>query len=185
MRMSAEPVIPGDGLLVIGYGNTLRSDDGAGVLVAEAVSAWGRPGVRALAVHQLTPELAECLAGTGRAIFVDARLATEDTELAMTRLQAATSFHHAGHVGDPSSLLAVAQGVYGRCAEAWLLTVPGVDFSVGERISATAARGIELALERIAEMAGSFRPRMDPGPAGRGDCAPGIDDSVRRTAPGL
>jgi hydrogenase maturation protease len=63
--------------LVIGFGNTLRSDDGVGPRVASVVAGWGLPGVVAIAVHQLGPELAEPLAEAGRAFFVDARLAGE------------------------------------------------------------------------------------------------------------
>jgi hydrogenase maturation protease len=44
-------------LLVIGYGNELRSDDGVGPRVARAVAEWRLPGVEAIAVHQLTLEL--------------------------------------------------------------------------------------------------------------------------------
>ena len=58
--------------LVIGYGNTLRSDDGAGQRVAEKIGQWELPGVGALAVHQLTPELAENIAQADAVIFVDA-----------------------------------------------------------------------------------------------------------------
>jgi hydrogenase maturation protease len=46
-------------VLVLGYGNTLRRDDAVGPLAAEAVAGWGRPGVLALALPQLLPELAE------------------------------------------------------------------------------------------------------------------------------
>ncbi len=62
---------------MIGYGNTLRSDDGVGPRVAMAVASWGWPGLKAIAVHQLTPELAEPLAAAELAIFVDARLVGE------------------------------------------------------------------------------------------------------------
>ena len=58
--------------LVIGYGNTLRSDDGAGQIVAEKIAQWNLPGVRSLAVHQLTPELAEIIAQADAVIFIDA-----------------------------------------------------------------------------------------------------------------
>src|SRR5690242_2835552 len=61
--------------VVIGYGNDIRGDDAAGPLAARAVAAWGAPGVRALAAHQLTPELAEALAAAELAIFVDAGVA--------------------------------------------------------------------------------------------------------------
>ncbi len=59
-------------ILVMGYGNMLRSDDGVGQQVARAVAKWEIPNVDAIAVHQLTPELAERLTKTDIAIFVDA-----------------------------------------------------------------------------------------------------------------
>src|SRR5262245_1795360 len=61
-------------VVVIGYGNDLRGDDAVGLRAAQAVAAWDMPGVCGLAVHQLTPELAEILAGAALAIFVDARV---------------------------------------------------------------------------------------------------------------
>ncbi len=61
------------GVLVIGYGNTLRGDDGVGQLVAVAVSKWQLPGVIALERHQLTAELAEPLSRAAIAIFVDSQ----------------------------------------------------------------------------------------------------------------
>ena len=47
--------------MVIGYGNTLRSDDGVGPLVAEAVHELVLPDVQTLAAGLLTPELADLL----------------------------------------------------------------------------------------------------------------------------
>jgi hydrogenase maturation protease len=139
-------------LLVIGYGNTLRSDDGAGVRVAEVIAARGLPGVVALAVHQLTPEVAERLAGAERAIFVDARLAEQGRDIAVTRLDSSSSVRPAGHTNDPRALLALAQSVYGHTPQSWLITVPAVDLSLGENLSATAARGVEAAHERVLRM---------------------------------
>ena len=59
-------------LLVIGYGNTLRRDDGVGPHVAEAIAALALPGVEALVCPLLTPELAEAIARARRVVFVDA-----------------------------------------------------------------------------------------------------------------
>ena len=39
-------------LLVIGYGNELRGDDGVGPWVARSVADWQVAGVEAVAVHQ-------------------------------------------------------------------------------------------------------------------------------------
>ena len=61
-------------LVVIGYGNELRGDDGAGPRVARAVAAHNLPGVQIITAHQLTPEMADGLA--------EARVVTSETRLA-------------------------------------------------------------------------------------------------------
>ena len=49
----------GDGVLVIGYGNALRTDDGFGWHAAGRLAADPRlDGAEILQLHQLTPELA-------------------------------------------------------------------------------------------------------------------------------
>ena len=94
-------------MLVIGYGNSLRSDDGAGPTVAAAVALWDIPGVVSVAVHQLTPELAELLPHAELAIFVDARLANGGECVEARPLETPEETGLYGHVCDPSSLLAL------------------------------------------------------------------------------
>ncbi len=137
-------------ILLIGYGNALRGDDAAGPRIARAVAAWGLPGVRALAAHQLTPELAEALAQAREAIFVDARRA-EPTDLAV-RLDAIAPHNRAqlaGHSGDPGALLALAGAVYGQHPRAWLIGVPASSFAYGAELSRGARIGIAGALQLI------------------------------------
>ncbi len=59
--------------LVIGYGNTLRGDDGAGICAAER-AARRFPGVDILTVHELQPELAETMCRYHDVIFLDAAM---------------------------------------------------------------------------------------------------------------
>ena len=62
-KMNLEyPVRPDANLLVIGYGNVLRHDDGVGPRVAEAIEELNLPGVRTLVCQQLSPEHAEPVA---------------------------------------------------------------------------------------------------------------------------
>jgi hydrogenase maturation protease len=69
-------------LLVIGYGNTLRGDDGVGPRVAEAVRALRLPGVSTLVCQMLTPEHAAPISLAQTVIFVDAAVdAPKDVQL--------------------------------------------------------------------------------------------------------
>lgn len=55
--------------LVIGYENSLRSDDGIDIEVARIITSWHLSDVRSLALHQLTLELAAELARVDLAVF--------------------------------------------------------------------------------------------------------------------
>ena len=72
----ALPDAPGPqagGVLVIGYGNSLRTDDGVGPRVAELVAADPRlAGAVVVACHQLTPELALDMSAARLIVLVDA-----------------------------------------------------------------------------------------------------------------
>ena len=133
---------------MIGYGNELRGDDGVGPCVARRVAGWGRPEVDGLAVHQLTPELAPALAGAEVVVFVDACVDDGGQKVC---LAAAGSGPGAvmGHTSDPRWLLALAEALYGRRPEAWLVTIPAADFGLGGRLSATARAGMSVALRQI------------------------------------
>jgi hydrogenase maturation protease len=139
-----------DVTLVIGFGNTLRSDDGVGPRVAAAVAAWDLPNVEAIAVHQLTPELAARLAQARMVVFVDARPGAEADAYEVHPISAAPVSQAAGHTCDPRSLLNLARQAYGRHPSAWLVTVPATNLLFGERLSPTAERESKAALRQIA-----------------------------------
>ena len=139
-------------LLVIGYGNTLRRDDGAGPWVAEAVAALDLPGVRTLVRHQLTPELADPIAAAGTVVFVDA-CAVATAAVGWGRLAPADSAQILAHAANPATLLALARQLFGRAPEAWLLTVPASDFAFGEGLSPATQRHCPQAVQHICALA--------------------------------
>ena len=134
--------------LVIGYGNELRGDDASGPCVARGVAAWGRPEFEGLAVHQLTPELATALVGAEAVVFVDACAEDGGREVCLRRLEAGPA-GVMGHTSDSRWLLALAEALYGRRPEAWLVTIPAADFGLGRRLSPTARAGVAVALRQI------------------------------------
>ena len=140
--------------LVIGYGNTLRSDDGVGPRVAERVEALQLAGVTTLTCGLLTPELADPISRVDRVVFVDASLeARSDVEL--RALCPSASAQVMAHAADPRSLLALSRDVFGHAPEAWWLTIPVENLSFGEQLSGLAERGYADALEAICGLVGS------------------------------
>lgn len=141
--------------LVIGYGNDLRGDDAAGRLVAEVIAGMGMPGVTALSLPQLAPELAERLAQVRAAIFVDARLDDEDDSVQVRPLVPADATTTFGHSGSPAWLLALAERLYGQRPQAWLVTVPAQRFELGEEISERARRRCYAAIQEVQRLVGA------------------------------
>ena len=139
-------------LLVIGYGNTLRRDDGVGPKVAEAVAALNLPGVRTLVCPLLTPELAEAVSQAWLVIFVDAAVDTP-REVQLRKLAPADSSQIMAHAASPTTMLALARDVFGHAPKAWLITVPVEDLGIGDEFSPLAQRGFEIAVRQVRKWA--------------------------------
>lgn len=136
-------------VLVIGYGNELRSDDGAGPATARAVDELGLPGVRALALPQLTPDLACEIAEARAVIFVDARPAEGPCAVEVLALVPSAPRPVGSHASDPQALLALAHALYGRCPPAWLVAVPGAQFDLGTELSPVTQAAVAEAVQHI------------------------------------
>lgn len=137
-------------ILIIGYGNMLRGDDGVGVHVAREVEAKGWPGVRAIAATQLTPELAADVAQAQLVIFVDADATGVSHGVRVIDVTSqANAVGPMTHHATPQGVLALAAALYGCCPQALLVSAPGVNFELGEGLSPVAVQGAEMALRLI------------------------------------
>ena len=137
--------------IVIGYGNTLRRDDGAGVAAAERL-ARDFPGANVRTAQELHPELAEQLASCALAVFIDASVRT--TNVCVTRVFPGGSTHGAeGHALSPAGLLALCSALYGHAPEeAILVEIPALECGFGETMSAETARMVDRSVHIISEL---------------------------------
>jgi hydrogenase maturation protease len=137
--------------IVIGYGNTLRRDDGAGVAAAERL-ARDCPGANVLTAQELHPELAEQLATCDLAVFLDASVRT--THVCVTRVIPCSSTQGAeGHTLSPAGVLALCSGLYGhRPEEAILVEIPAFECGFGETMSAGTLRMVDCCVQIISEL---------------------------------
>jgi hydrogenase maturation protease len=144
------------GLLVIGYGNTLRSDDAVGPRVAEALSALKLSGVRTLSCALLTPELADLISRSNCVVFVDASTGPSE-KVQLQQLSPADSSQILAHAADPRTLLALARHVFGHAPTGWRLTIPVESMEIGETLSLTAQKGVTDAISAIQMIIGTKR----------------------------
>ena len=132
-------------VLILAYGNPLRSDDGVAWHAAEALEGRFPPSeVEILRTHQLAPELAENVSHTRCTIFVDAAAAKdagnghagqiEVQEIHSDGLSSAppVSFSHSL---SPDHMLGLASRLYGAVPRAFCVTMTGGNFDHGESLS--------------------------------------------------
>ncbi len=126
-------------ILLVGYGNPLRRDDGLGPALVEAlVGAGSAENMRTVICHQLTPEVAAEVADPAvtAVIFADASdLPDPQGEVLVQSLEPGPDVSSAGHCSSPESVLLLAEHLYGRRPPAWLVALPGSDFGFGEGLS--------------------------------------------------
>lgn len=140
--------------LLIGFGNLLAGDDGAGPRVVEACAA-AMPEIDTIIVQQLTPELAEPISRSRRVVFVDAEVGISAGSVRIRELvPAVQSSGSLSHQFDPTTLLACAQTLFGCCPPAQLVTVGGAEFGTGDKLSDTVRAALPSAIAQVKKLLG-------------------------------
>jgi len=137
--------------LVIGYGNTLRGDDGVGPRVAETLEAMHLPGVKTLICQQLSPEHAAPISLADTVIFVDAAV-DSPKQVQLRRLQPSDTSQLMAHAADPRTMLALSRDVFGHVPQAWWLTIPAVSLEFSESLTPKARLGFAEAVDKIQKL---------------------------------
>lgn len=154
---SLEPVIRDDEAmtasnpyrcLILACGNTLRSDDGVGLRIAEwaAERFHGDSAVRVIARQQWTPELAEDIAAADAVLFIDSSVESAPGRVSLIPVTPEEdAINSSTHHLDASKLLALARELYGStAAHAMILTIGAGSIGLGESLSGP----VEAALPR-------------------------------------
>jgi len=151
---------PAAGVLVVGYGNPLRSDDGVGPAVAEALAADPRlAGAEIRAEHQLTPELALDASRASLLVLVDAAEDLAPGAIEVRRIEtglAGRGFtQEAGppltHHMDPSGILSLSRELFGAAPSSVVLIGIGASvLEVGETLSPLVAATVPRVVELVA-----------------------------------
>jgi len=141
-------------VLVIGYGNTIRSDDAAGIHAVELISKR-HPEFECICVHQLMPELAEAISKRDMVFFVDASAISNHVEV--QEIQSSTFSNQSyTHFITPASLIALSLKVYGhKPRKAFIVGIPANRFDFGEEISEETKKEINRCVEIIEDLVNS------------------------------
>ncbi len=136
--------------LIIGYGNSLRCDDGAGPgFVNQLRSRLPESAAQFICEHQLLPEMVEQLAHPeiDKVLFVDAKRDQQVPFLFTPLCDRAAETQSVTHQYGPHWLLAMSATLYRQPRQAWLLSLRAVNLDHGEQFSADTRNAISLALD--------------------------------------
>lgn len=161
-------------VLLIGYGNPGRLDDGLGPAVAESVAAMRLPGVTVDSGYQLNVEDAESIARHDVVVFADA--ADRGRRVSFRRLAAVEDGSFTTHSVSPEQALGLARKLFGARTQAYVLAIRGYEFNeyeerLSERARANLAEAVRflrqalpaLGAGRKTELAMGRRRRVDSG----------------------
>ncbi len=124
-------------ILVLGYGNPLRTDDALGQHVAwELKHRFRAADLLVRITHQLTPELAEIVSHFDHIVFIDARVGDTPGQVVQELVRPLTSSTGAfTHNVTPATLLGAARALYGSAPTGLLISVVGDVFDYGTDLS--------------------------------------------------
>ena len=147
-------------LLIIGYGNSGRLDDGLGPALVQRVEALDLPGVTTETDYQLNVEHAADLAGYDVVIFADADVSDVEPFRFERIRPAAETLSFSTHSVSPKAVLAMARDMFDATPKAYELGIRGYEFNeFGERLSDNARSNLDAAVTFIAGVVqdGAFR----------------------------
>jgi hydrogenase maturation protease len=156
MTPSAPPRV-----LVIGYGNPGRQDDGLGPAAATRIEALRWPGVTAYDNYQLNIEDAVDVAEHEVVWFVDAAR-TGPSPFAIRELAPVPTLDFTSHLVRPEAILAMARQYYGGAPRAFLLAIRGYAFEFLEALTPEATDNLGLALDMLRRELRAVSPAVSP-----------------------
>ncbi len=148
------PFLAGARILVLGYGNPARGDDGLGPALIERLRGRVPKNVTLDSDYQLNIENAEAAARHDVVIFCDAAAEGPDP-FSFTELEPREGTRFTSHSVSPEGVLHLARSCFGASPRGFLLGIRGRDYEAfEEHLTAEAAANLEAAAAFLEERLG-------------------------------
>jgi len=138
-------------ILVYGYGNPGRQDDGMGVILAEMLEQWakekGYTNIEVETNYQLNIEDSEIISDKDFVLFVDASMEQIEDIIYSKVTANDSSIEFTMHAVSPSFILDMSNKLYGKTPETYLLHIKGYEWELAEGITEKALVNFDKALE--------------------------------------
>ena len=141
-------------VIVLGYGNPFRTDDGVGPVGAEAIAQWLEDEGHEVTTwigHQLLPEVVLELEGKDLAIFVDASVEQYPDGFRICEVLPSADLDGLNlHTCTPGWIMHLAMQMNVNVPKMIMITISGANFDFGDSLS-------KLCLERMNNALESFK----------------------------
>lgn len=141
-------------ILIYGYGNPGRQDDGIGNAFVERILAWVKEnrfeGFEFDSNYQLNIEDASAISDKDLVVFVDA--STEDiANFVLTPVTPETNVTFTTHSASPGYIVQLCREIYGTNPAVFLLHIRGYSWEFTEGLTDQAALNLDQAIEMMKE----------------------------------
>lgn len=137
-------------ILLIGYGNPGRLDDGLGPACAADMERLGLENVRVESNYQLTVEDAADIAEHDIVVFADASVAGAEP-FAFGPVHPCAEVSFTTHSVEPEALMAMATELFGAKTKGFALAIRGYEYNAfGEVLSPAAQNNLDQAVRFLA-----------------------------------
>ena len=133
--------------LIIGIGNSGRSDDGLGWAFAESVEQSGLCDADVILRYQLQIEDAELISNYDRVLFVDACAQPVERGADIRSVPEVVEYTYSTHALKPEAVVALCHEIYGKQPETRVMAIEGKEWELNIGLSAAGRKNLVTALE--------------------------------------
>lgn len=137
-------------VLIYGYGNPGRQDDGLGIAYVDAIEEWARKEglahLRFDSNYQLNIEDADNIAGLDYVLFVDASK-ENISDVKLTDVVPSCKVEFTMHAVSPNFVVDLCQQIYQEAPKAYLLHIKGYEWTLQEGLTSMAERNLKKAVD--------------------------------------
>ncbi len=142
-------------IIIYGFGNPGRQDDGLGPAIISKLEEESIPGVRTECNYQLNIEDALLISEYQIAIFVDASINCGEP-FSFNEIEQADEITFTTHSMSPGSVLALCSDIYDKKIKSFVLEIRGYEWEMAEGLSRKARENLEKGYvflkDRVAEL---------------------------------
>lgn len=151
-------------ILLYGYGNPGRQDDGLGNAFVDRIEKWiedeDLEGFEFDSNYQLNIEDADAIADKDLAIFIDASV--EDIEdFCISKVTESSKITYTTHAASPGYIVDLCKKINGKAPATYLIHIKGSEWAFKEGLTEKAVENLEKALEYMKPLLLNPQPMID------------------------